>query len=158
MEEPASSNRFAPGSRVPSGTSGPSESVMLQKLRKFAQENPWATDFLSNPGLVTLRAQGNNGAKDTPPAGPMIRDERPVSPPAAPAANLDLSTPQRTIEHPTPTTQLPPSTTNVAPTQPPESVTLPPRGSSIQSSEGAPENTPSALGIRGSGRHRPGGK
>ena len=40
MEELASSNRFAPGSVVPSGMSGPSESEMLQKLQKFAQENP----------------------------------------------------------------------------------------------------------------------
>ena len=157
MEEPASSNRFAPGSGVPSGTSGPSESEMLQKLRKFAQENPWATNFLSNPGLVTLRPQGNDGAEDTPPAGPMIRDERPVSPPAAPAANLDLSTPERTIEQPSHTTQLPPST-NVALTQPPASVTPPARGSSIQSSEHTPENTPSAHELRRSGRRRPGGK
>jgi len=158
MEEPASSNRFAPGSGVPSGPSGPSKSEVLQKLRKFAQENPWAMNFLSNPGLVTLRPQGNDSAEDTPPAGPMIRDEHPVSPPAAPAANLDLSTPERTIEHPSPMTQLPPSTTNVAPTQPPASVTPPARGSSIQSSDRAPEYTPSAPGIRRSGRHRPGGK
>ena len=115
MEEPARSNRFAPGLGVPaSGTSGPSESEMLQKLRKFAQENPWATDFLANPGLVTVRPQGNDGAEDTPPAGPMTRDERPVSPPipAAPVANLEVSTSERTIEHPS-TTLLPPST-NVA--------------------------------------------
>jgi len=125
MEQPASSNRFAPRSGVPSGTSGPSESKMLQKLRKFAQENPLATNFLVNSGLVGLRPQGNDGAEDTPPAGPMIRDERGVSPPAAPAANLALSTPERTIEHPSPRTQLPPSTTNVAPTQPPASVTPP---------------------------------
>jgi len=127
MEEPASSNLFAPGSEVPSGTSGPSASEMLQKLRKFAQENPWATSFLSDPGLVTGRPQGNDGAENSPPAGPIIRDERPVSPPAAPAANLDLSTPERTIEHLSPTTQLPPSTTNVAPTQPPASMTPPAR-------------------------------
>ena len=158
MDEPACSNRFAPGSGVPSGTSGPSESEMLQKLWKFVQENPWPTNFLANPGLVTLRPQGNDGAENTPPARPLIRDERLVSPPAAPAANLDLSTPERTIQHPSPTTQLSPSTTNVAPTQPPPSVTPPARGSSIQSSEHAPENTPSAPGIRRSGRHRPGGK
>jgi len=92
-EEPTSSNRFAPGSGFPSGTSGPSESEMLQKLRTFGQENHCATNFLPNPGLVTLRPQGNDGATDTAPAGPMIRDERPVLPPAALAANLDLSTP-----------------------------------------------------------------
>ena len=138
-----------------SGTSGPSKSEMLQKLRKFAQDNPWATNFLSNPGLVTLRPQGNDGAEDTPPAGPMIRDERPVSPPAAPAADLDRSTPERIIEYPSPTTQLPPSTTNVARTQPPAFVTPPARRSSIQSSERGPENTSSAPGIRRSGRHHP---
>ena len=158
MEEPASCNRFAPGSGVPSGTSGPSESEMVQKLRKFGQEKPWATNFLSNPALVTLRPQGNDGTEDTAPAGPVIRDEGPVSPPAAPAANLDLSTPKTTIEHPSPTTQRPPSSTNVAPTQPPASVTHPVRGSLIQSSERAPENTPSLPGIRCSGRYRAGGK
>ena len=69
MEEPARSNRFAPASGVRvSGTSGPSESVMLQKLRKSVQENPWATNLLANPGLVAARPQGNDGAKDTPPA------------------------------------------------------------------------------------------
>jgi len=158
MEEPASSNRFALGSGVPSGTSVPSESEMLQKLQKFAQENPGATNFPANPGLITLRPQGNEGAEDTPPARPMIRDERPFSPPAAPAGNLDLSTPERTIEDPSPTTQRPPSTTHVAPTQPPASVTPPARGSSIQSSEHTPENTPSAPGIRRSGIHHPHGK
>jgi len=158
MEEPARSNRFAPGSGVPSGMSGPSESEMPQTLRKWAQENPCATNFLANPGLVALRPQGNDRAEDTPSAGPMIRDERPVSPPGTPAANLDLSTPERTIEHPSPTTQLPPSTTNVAPTQPPASVPPPACGSSIQSSERALENTPSAPGICHSGTHRPGGK
>jgi len=158
MEEPASSNRFAPGLGMPSATSGPSESEMLQKLRKFALENHWATSFLANPGLVTLRPQEKDGAEDTPPAGPMIRDESPVAPPAAPAINLDLSNPERIIEHPSPTTQLPPPTTNVAPTQPPASMSPPARPSSIQSSERAPENTPSAPGIRRSGRDRPGGK
>jgi len=160
MEQPARSNRFAPASEVPvSGTSGPSESQMLQKLRKFAQENPWATNLLANPGLVAARPQGNDGAEDTPPAGPMIRDEHALSPPSptAPVANLDLSTPQRTIEQPSHTTQLPPST-NVALTQPPASVTPPARGSSIQSSEHTPENTPSAHELRRSGRRRPGGK
>ena len=121
MEEPARSNPFAPASGVPvSGTSGPSESEMLQKLRKFAQENPWATNLLANPGLVAARPQGNDGAEDTPPAGPMIRDEHALSPPspAAPVANLDLSTPKRRIEHSSPLRQLPTSTTKVAPTQP----------------------------------------
>jgi len=158
MKEPASCNQFAPGSGVPSGMSGPSESDFLQKLRKFAQENPWATNFLANPGLITLRHQGNDGAENTPPAGPMIRDECPVSPPAAPAGNLNPLISESTIEHPSFTTQLPSSTTNVALTQPPASVTPLARGSSIQSSARAPENTPSAPGISRSGRHRPGRK
>jgi len=120
MEEPARSNRFAPASGVPaSGTSGPSESKMLQKLRTFVQENPWATNLLANPGLVAARPQGNDGAEETPPAGRMIRDKHTFSPssPATPVATLDLSTPERTIEHPSHRTQLPPST-NVALTQP----------------------------------------
>jgi hypothetical protein len=144
MDEPASSNRFPPASGVPaSGTSGPSESEMLQKLRKFAQENPWATNFLANPGLVAVRPQGHDGAEDTPPAGPIIRDERPVSPPspAAPVANLELSTPDPTAEYPSPTTQLPPSSTIVASTVPPASVTHTAHTSQTPSSEHAPGNT-----------------
>jgi len=157
MEEPARSNRFAPPAGVPvSGTSGPSESAMLQILQRFPQENPWATNLLAHPGLVVARPQGNDGAEDTPPAGPMIRDEHALSPlsPAAPVANLDLSTPVRTIDHASHTTQLPPST-NVALTQPPASVTPPARGSSIQRSEHTPENTPSAHELRRSGTRRP---
>jgi len=107
---------------------------MLQKLRKLAQENPGATNLPANCGLVAARPQGNDGAEDTPAAGPMIGDEHTFSPPspAAPVANLDLSTPDRTIEHHSDRTQLPPST-NVALTQPPASVTPSARGSSIQS-------------------------
>ena len=135
MQEPARSNRFVPASAVPvSGTSGPSKSEMLQKLWQFAQENPSATNLLANPGLVAARPQGNDGAEDTLPAGPIIRDEHPLSPlsPAAPVANLDLSTPARTIEHPSQTTQLPLST-NVALTQPPASGDTP--GTRIFNSE-----------------------
>jgi len=150
MDEPARSNRFAPVSGVPvAGTSGPSEPKMLQKLRKFAQENPWEMNLLVNPGLVAARPQGNDRAKDTPPAGPMIRDEHALSPPcrAVPVANLNLSTPEGTIGHPSHATQLPPFT-NVALTQPPASMTPPARGSSFQSSEHTPENTPSAHKLR----------
>jgi len=123
MEEPARSNRFARVSEVEaSGTSGPSESEMLQKLLEFAQVNPWATKFMANPRLVPVRPQGHNGAEDTPPAGPMNGDEHPVSPRAGPVANLDVSTPETWIPDPSPS-QLPQSTTNVATTQPPASVT-----------------------------------
>jgi len=140
MEEPARSNRFARVSGVEaSGTSGHSESEMLQKLWEFAQVNPWASKFMANPRLVAVRPQGHNGAEDTPPAGPMNGDEHPVSPPAALVANLNVSTPERSIRDPSPS-QLPPSTTNVATTQPPASVTHQARGSSTLSPERAQEN------------------
>jgi len=158
MEEPARSNRFAQRSGVEaSGTSGPSESEMLQKLREFAQVNPWATKFMANPRLVAVRPQGQDGAEDTPPAGPMNGDEHPVSPPAPQVANLDVSTPERSIPDPSPS-PLPPSTTNVATTQPPASVTPLARGSSTLSPECGQENPPSIPERRLSGRRRPGGK
>ena len=136
------SNRCAQVSGVePSGTSGPSESEMLQKLREFAQVNHWATTFMGNPRLVAVRPQGHDGAEKTPHAGPMNSDEHQVSPPAAPVANLDVSTPERWIPDPSPS-QLPPSTTNVATTQPPASVTPQARGSSTLSPERAQENPP----------------
>jgi len=158
MEEPARSNRFARVSGVEaSGTSGSSESEMLQKLREFAQVNHWATKFMANPRLVAVRPQGHNGAEDTPPARPMNGDEHPVSPPAVPVANLDVSTPERSIPDPAPS-QLPPSTTNVATTQPPASVTPQACGSSTLSPERTQENPPSTPERRRSGRRRPGGK
>jgi len=118
MEEPARSNRFGQVSEVEaSRTSGPSESEMLQNLPDFAQVNPWATKFMATLRLVALRPQGHDGAEDTPPAGPMNRDKHAVSPPAVPLANLDVSTPERSIPDPSPS-QPPPSTPNVATTQP----------------------------------------
>jgi len=69
------SNRLAREFGVPSGTSESSESEMPQKWLKFAPENPCATNSLANPGLVTLRPHGNDGAEDTQPASSMIRDE-----------------------------------------------------------------------------------
>jgi len=140
-----------------SGTSGPSESEMLQKLWEFAQMNPWATKFMANPRLVAGRPQGHDCAEDTPPAGRMNGDEHPVLPPAAPVANLDVSTPERSIPDPS-RSQLPPSTTNVATTQPPASVTPLARGSSTLSPERAQENPPSTPERRHSGRLRLGGK
>ena len=158
MEEPARSNRFARVSGVEaSGTSGPSQCEMLQKLREIAQVNPWATKFMANPRLVAVRPQGHDGAVDTPPAGPMNDDEHPVSPRAAPVANLDVPTPERSIAEPSPS-QLPPSTTNVATTQPPASVTPQARGSSTLSPDRAQENPPSTPERRRSGRRRLGGK
>jgi len=158
MEKPARSNRFARVSGVEaSGTSGPSESEMLQKLGEFAQVNPWATEFMANPRLLAVRPQGHDGVEDTPPAGPMNGDQHRVSPPATPVANLDVSTPERSIPDPSPS-QLPPSTTNVATTLPPASVTPQARGSSTLSPERAQENPPSGPERRRSGRRRPGAK
>ena len=141
MEEPARSNRFAGVLGVEaSGTSASSESEMLQKLPEFAQVNPWATRFMANPRLVAVRPQGNDGAEDTPPAGHMNGDEHPVSPPAAPVANLNVSTPERSIPDPSPSHLLP-STTNVATTQPPACVTPQGRESSTLSPERAQETS-----------------
>ena len=130
---------------------------MLQRLQEPSQVNLWATKFMGNFRLVAVRPPGHDGAEDTPPAGPMNGDEHPVSPPAAPVANLDVSTPERSIPDPSPS-QLPPSTTNVATTQPPASVTPQARGSSTLSPERAQENPPSTPERRRSGRRRPGGK
>ena len=73
-----------------SGTSGPSKSEMLQKLRQFAQVNPWVTKFVANPRLIAMRGQGHHGAKDTPPVRLMNSGKRPVSPLAAPVSKLDV--------------------------------------------------------------------
>ena len=103
MEEPARSNRFARVSGVEaSGKSGPSESEMLQKVREFAQVNPCATKFMANPRLVAVRPQEHDGTEDIRPAGPMNGDEHPVTPLAAPVANLDVLTPERLIPDPSP--------------------------------------------------------
>ena len=59
------SNRLARELGVPSGTTESSESEMPQKLWKFAPENPCPTNSLANPGLLTLRPYGNDGAEDT---------------------------------------------------------------------------------------------
>jgi len=158
MEEPARCNRFAWVSVVEaSGTAGHSESEMQKKPREFAQVNPWATKFMANPRLIAVGPQGHDGAEDTPPAGPMTGDKHPVSPLAPPVANLDVSTPERSIPDPSPS-QLPPSTTNVAMTQPPASVTPQAQGSSTQSPERAQANSASTPERRRSGRRPPGGK
>jgi len=144
MEETARSHPLAPVSGVASSRpSGPSESEIWRKLREFDQENPWATRLLGNPELVAGRLQGYDGAEDTTPAPNINCDENSVSAPPASAAGRHLSTPERTINHPSPTTDLAPSTANVAPTQPPESVTPLARRSSVQSSAQAIENSAS---------------
>jgi len=155
MEEPARSQPLAPVSGVPSSrASGPSECEILRKLREFAQENPWANRLLANPELIAERLQGYDSAEDTPPVTHINRNEHSVSAPPASAAGRHLSTPERTIEHPSPTTDLPPSTANVAPAQPPASVTPPARRSSVQSSEHASKSSLSVPEIRRSGRRR----
>jgi len=156
MEEQARSNRFRRVSGVEaSGTSGSSESEMLQKLQEFAQVNPWATKFMANLRLVAVRAEGDDGAEDTPPARPMNGDEDPVSPSAAPVANLHVSNPERSIPDPSPS-HLPPSTTNVAMTQPPASVILQAHGSSTLRPEHAQEKPSSTPERPRSGRRRQG--
>jgi len=144
MEEPACSKQLPTVSGVPSSRpSGPSESEMLRKLHQCAQENPWANRLLAKLKLVAERLQGYDGAEDTPPAPHINRNEHSVSAAPDSAAGRYLSTPERTIEHPSHTNNLPPSTANVATTQPPASVTPPARRSSVQSSEHALENSPS---------------
>jgi len=50
-------------------------------------------DWLANPGAVSVRHQGHNGAEDRPPASlSMICDAVPLLPPGAPHAGLDLTT------------------------------------------------------------------
>jgi len=97
---------------------------------------------MANPRLVAVRPQGHDGAEDTPPARPMNGNKHPVSPPAAPVDNLDVSTPERSIPDSSPS-QLPPSTTNVATTQLPAFLTPQARRSSTLSPERAQENPPS---------------
>jgi len=116
-------------------------------------------DWLANPGAVSVRHQGYDGAEDTPSAGlSMICDALPLSPPAAPHAGLDLTTPERPIEHPSPPSEHPPATINESPTQPPAPVTHPTRGSQNHSSPLAPNNTLSTPQVRRSGRGSTGSK
>ena len=87
-------------------------------------------DWLANPEAVSVRHQGYNGAEDSPPASSsMICDALRLSPPAAPHAGLDLTTPERPIEHPSPPPEHPPATLNESPTHPPAPVTHPAYGS-----------------------------
>jgi len=69
MEEPGRSNQLAPVADVPiSGTSGPSESEILQNLMELVHGNRWPTKFMAYRRLVAMRPQGHDGAGDTPPA------------------------------------------------------------------------------------------
>jgi len=57
----------------------------------MAKEHPLMLDWLANPGAVSVRHQGHNGAKDTRSASlSVICNALPLSPPAAPHAGLDL--------------------------------------------------------------------
>ena len=87
-------------------------------------------DWLANPGAVSVRHQGHDGAEDTPPARlSIVCDALLLSPPVAPHAGLDLTPPERPIEHPSPPPEHPPATINESLTRPPPPVTHPARGS-----------------------------
>jgi len=143
MEVPASSNPIATASGLrSSGPSGPSELEKVRALCAMAKEHPWMLDWLANPGDVSVRYQGHDGAEDTPPASQsMICNALPLSPPAAPHSGFDLTTPERPMEHPSPPREHLPATINESPTQPPAPVTHPARGSQNRSSPLAPNYT-----------------
>jgi len=142
-----------------SGPSGPSELAKLAPLREMAKEHPWMLDWLANPGAVSVRHQGHDGAEDTPPTSlSMICDALPLSPPAAPHAGLDLKSPERPIEHPSPPPEHLPATINESPTQPPAPLTHPARGSQNLSFPLAPNNTLSTSQVRRSARRSTGSK
>jgi len=116
-------------------------------------------DWLANPGAVSVRLQGHDGAEDTPPARlSMICAALPLSPPAAPHAGLDLTTPERPIEHPSPPPESLPATINESPTQPSAPVTHPARGSQNRSSPLPPNNTLSTPQVHRSARRSTGSK
>jgi len=141
------------------GPSGPSELVKLRALRQMATEYPLILNCLANPGAVSVRHQGHNGAKDTPPASlSMICDALPHSPPAAPHAGLDLTTAERPIEHPSPPPEHPPATIKESPTQAPALVTHPGCRSQNHSSPLAPNNTQSTPQVRRSASRNTGRK
>jgi len=116
-------------------------------------------DWLANPGGVSVRHQGHDGAEDTPPASlSMICDALPLSPPAAPHAGLDLTTLERPIEYPPPPPEHAPATINESPTTPPAPVTHQARGSHNRSSPLAPNNTLSTPQVWRSARRSTGSK
>jgi len=116
-------------------------------------------DWLANPGAVSVRHQGHDGAEDTPPASlSMICNALPLSPPAATHAVLDLTTLERPIEHPSPLPEHPPTIIIESPTQPPAPVTHLARGSQNRSSPLAPNNTLSTPQMRHSARRSMGSK
>jgi len=160
MEVPASSNPIATGSGLHSSApSGPSELEKLRELREMAKEDPWMLDWLANPGAVSVRHQGHDGAEDTPPASlSPICDALPLSPPAAPHAGLDLTTPERPIEHLSHPPEHGLAPTNESPTQQPAPVTHPARGSQNCSSPQALNNSLSTAQVRRSARHSTGSK
>ena len=131
----------------------------LRALKGMVQEHPWMLDWQANPGAVFVSHQGHNGTEDTPPASlSMICDALPLLPPATPHAGLDLMTPERLIEHPSPPPEHLPATINESPTQPPAPVTHPARRSQNRSSPLAPNNTLSTPPVRRSARRSTGSK
>jgi len=142
-----------------SGPSGLSELEKLGAVREMAKEHPSMLDWLANQEAVSVRHQGQDGAKDTPPASvSMICDALPLSPPVAPHAGLDLGTPERPTEHPSPPPEHPPATINESPAEPPAPVTPPARRSQNGSSPLAPNNTLSTPQVRRSARRSTGSK
>ena len=116
-------------------------------------------DWLANPGAVSVRHQGHDSAENTSPASLyMSWDALPLSPPAASHSGLDLTTPERPIEHLSPPPEHPPATITESPTQPPAQVTHPARGSQNCSSPLAPNNTLSTPQVRRSARCSTGSK
>jgi len=116
-------------------------------------------DWLANPGAVSVRHQGQDGVKDTPPASlSIICDALPLSAPAAPQAGLSLTTPERPIEHPSPPPDYPLATINEFMTQPPAPVTLPAAGSQNHCSPLAQNNTLSTSHVRPLARRSMGSK
>jgi len=123
-------------------------------LAEMAKKHPWMLDWQANPGAVSVRHNGHDSTENTPAASlSMICDELPLSPPAAPHAGLDLTTPERLIEHLFPPPEYPPATINEFPTQPPALVTYPTPGSQNRSSQLALNNTLSTSQVRCSARH-----
>ena len=143
----------------PSGASGPSELRKLRALREMAKEHPWMLDWLAKPGAVSVRNQGHNAAEDTPPViVSIICNGLPLSPPGAPHAGLDLTTPERLIDHPSPPPEYLLATINESPTQPLAPVRHPARGSHNCSSALAQNNALSTPQVRRSASRCTGSK
>jgi len=160
IEVPATSNPIVTVSGLhSSGSEGPEELEKLRALCEMAKEHLWMLDCLANPGAVSVRHQGQDGAEDTPGASlSLICNELPLQPPAAPHAGLDLTTPERQIEHPALPSEHPTALIKESRTKPPAPVTHPAHRSQHSSSPLAPNNTLSTSQVRRSTRRSTGSK